>query len=126
MAKFAESIVEDAALAWLEELGYVVVHGPDIAFGEPAAERNNPSYRDTILETRVREALVRLNRALPPEAIEDAYRKLTRVDAPSLIARNRAIHRMLVDGVTVEYTRPDGSIAGAQANDRRLSKHGIL
>ena len=29
--------------------------------------------------------------------------------------RNRAVHRMLVDGVTVEYRRKDGSIAGAQA-----------
>ena len=27
----------------------------------------------------------------------------TRTDAPSLVERNRAIHRMLVDGVTVEY-----------------------
>ena len=47
--------------------------------------------------------------------MEDAYRKLTQLDAPSLIERNRALHRMLVDGVTVEYRRKDGSIAGAQA-----------
>ena len=39
----------------------------------------------------------------------------TRTDAPSLVERNRAVHRMLVDGVTVEYRRKDGSIAGAQA-----------
>ena len=45
----------------------------------------------------------------------DAYRKLLRVEAPNLLARNRALHRMLVDGVNVEYTRSDGSIAGAQA-----------
>ncbi len=37
--RFAESVVEDAALAWLEALGYAVLHGPDIAIGEPAAER---------------------------------------------------------------------------------------
>jgi len=37
--KFSESIVEDAALAWLGALGYAVLHGPDIAMGEPAAER---------------------------------------------------------------------------------------
>ncbi len=59
--------------------------------------------------------LVRLNTDLSHDAIEDAFRKLTRVDAPSLIARNRAVHRMLVDGITVEYARADGSIAGAQA-----------
>ena len=26
----AESTIEDAALAWLGELGYVVLHGPEI------------------------------------------------------------------------------------------------
>src|SRR5450759_3232233 len=81
----------------------------------PGAERADPGYRDVVLEWRLREALVRLNPDLPPEALDDAYRKLTRVDAPSLIERNRTLHRMLVDGVTVEYRRPDGLIAGDQA-----------
>ncbi|HVB55872.1 MAG TPA: type I restriction endonuclease subunit R [Candidatus Acidoferrales bacterium] len=115
MTQFAESVVEDAALAWLESLGYSVLHGPDIALGEPAAERLDPIYRDVVLEGRLRQALVRLNLDLPPEALEDAYRKLTRINAPSLLERNRAVHRLLVDGVTVEYRRKDGSIAGAQA-----------
>ncbi|MDX2252948.1 MAG: type I restriction endonuclease subunit R [Nitrospira sp.] len=112
---FSESVVEDAALGWLEALGYAVLHGPDIAVGELAAERSDPNYRDTILERRLREALFRLNPELPVEALEDAFRKLMRVDAPSLMERNRAVHQMLVDGVTVEYRRKDGSIAGAQA-----------
>jgi hypothetical protein len=30
---FTESIVEDAALAWLKGLGYAVLHGPDISPG---------------------------------------------------------------------------------------------
>lgn len=34
MATFTESVVEDAALAWLAALGYAVLHGPDIAAGE--------------------------------------------------------------------------------------------
>ena len=110
-----ESVVEDAALAWLESLGYSVLHGPDIAVGEPAAERRDPNYRDVVLEGRLRQALARLNPNLPPEALEDAFRKLTRTDAPTLVERNRAVHRMLVDGVTVEFRRKDGSIGGAQA-----------
>jgi type I restriction enzyme R subunit len=115
MGGFNESAVEEAALAWLKALGYSVLHGPDIAVGEPGAERRDPGYRDAVLERRLRESLVRLNPDLPAEALEDAYRKLTRVDAPTLIERNRAAHRLLVDGVTVEYRRADGSIAGAQA-----------
>ncbi|MFY9268618.1 MAG: type I restriction endonuclease subunit R [Candidatus Manganitrophaceae bacterium] len=115
MSHFTESVVEDAALAWLESLGYAVLHGPDIAVGEPAAERSDPNYRDVVLEGRLRRALARLNRDLPPEALEEAFRKLTRTDAPSFLERNRALHRMVVDGVTVEYRRKDRSIAGAQA-----------
>ncbi|MEK6287887.1 MAG: type I restriction endonuclease subunit R [Acidobacteriota bacterium] len=115
MSNLNESTVEEAALAWLEGLGYAVLHGPEIAAGMVGAERNDPNYRDVVLEGRLRQALVRLNPDLPPEAIEDAFRKLTRTDAPSLVERNRAVHRMLVDGVTVEYRRADGSIAGAQA-----------
>jgi type I restriction enzyme R subunit len=113
--RFSESVVEDAALAWLVDLGYTILHGPEIAAGMPRAERTDPAYRDVVLERRVRQALVRLNPDLPPEALDDAFRKLTRADAPSLIERNRAVHRMLVDGITVEYRRSDGSIAGAQA-----------
>ncbi|MET4219535.1 type I restriction enzyme R subunit [Bradyrhizobium sp. LB14.3] len=115
MSAFTESVVEEAALDWLARLGYAVLHGPDIAAGEPAAERSDSGYRDVVLERRLRAALARLNPDLPPDALEDAHRKLMRLDAPSLIDRNRAVHRMLVDGITVEFRRKDGSIGGAQA-----------
>jgi type I restriction enzyme R subunit len=38
MPAFTESIVEEAALTWLERLGWTVKHGPEIAPGELAAE----------------------------------------------------------------------------------------
>ena len=88
---FTESIVEEAALGWLESLGYAVLLGPDIAVGEPAAERSDPNYRDVALEGRLQQALARLNPDLPAEALEDAYRKLSRTDAPLLLERNRAV-----------------------------------
>ena len=115
MTAFTESVVEEAALAWLEALGYAVLHGPEIADSEPGAERSDANYRDVVLDGRLHQALVRLNPDLPHKALEDACRKLMRSDAPSLVERNRAVHRMLVDGITVEYRRKDGSIAGAQA-----------
>jgi type I restriction enzyme R subunit len=37
MIALAESVVEDAALAWLETLGYEIKHGPEIAAGETGA-----------------------------------------------------------------------------------------
>ena len=113
MNAFTESVVEDAALAWLESLGYVIKHGLEIAPGELFAERTD--YGQVVLEQRLRDALVRINPQLPAEAVNDAFRKLTRPEGPTLEARNRAVHRMLVDGVTVEYRIDDGSIRGAQA-----------
>jgi type I restriction enzyme R subunit len=61
---------------------------------------------------RLRDAIRRLNPAIPGEAQEEALRKVLRVATPSLTQTNRAFHRMLRDGVPVEYPRPDGSIAG--------------
>ena len=113
MSNFTESVVEEAALEWLEGLGYTVLRGPEIAAGEPTAERIDPGYRDVVLQSRLGRALERLNPQLQPEAIDDAYRRLTRVDELSTVTRNHAFHQKLVDGVTVEYTRPDGSIGGA-------------
>ena len=61
-----ESIVEDAALEWFGELGYAVGHGPHLAPGEPAAERE--SFGEVVLVGRLREAIRRLNPAIPEEA----------------------------------------------------------
>jgi type I restriction enzyme R subunit len=115
LGQLSESVVEDAALAWLAGVGYAVLHGPEIAAGESGAERSDENYRDVVLEARLRHALARLNPDLPPEAIDDAYRKLLRNDASAIAERNRALHKMLVDGVPVEFRREDGSVGGAQA-----------
>ena len=112
MKGVTESVVEEAALDWLMSLGYVIASGPDIAPGEPIAERRD--YSQVVLEDRLRQAIARLNPNLPPDALEEAFRKLTRLEGHTLEARNRRLHRMLVDGVAIEYRRQDGSIAGAQ------------
>ena len=113
-SSFTESEVEAAALAWLERLGWKVAHGPDIAPHASDAERTD--YRESVLEYRLRAALARLNPALSTVALDDAFRKLTRPDGSTLEARNRAFHRMLVDGVTVEYRTTGGTIRGAQVS----------
>ena len=110
MARLTESEIESAALAWLEALDYTILSGPEIAPGEPAAERED--YEQVILESRLRQALQRLNPQVPADALEEALRKLTRPDMPTLVANNHLIHKYLVDGVPVEYQRTDGSIGG--------------
>jgi type I site-specific restriction-modification system R (restriction) subunit len=101
--RFTESVVEEAALAWLESMGYLVLSGPEIAPGEPAAERED--YGQVVLEGRLRQALQRLNPQVPANALEEALRKLTRLEFPSVVRNNHALHRMLVEGVPVEMER---------------------
>ena len=113
MTTITEAVVEEAALAWLRGLGWRVAHGPDIAPGTPNAERTD--YGQVALERRVQDSLAELNPSLPPSALDDAFRKLTRSEGATLEARNRAFHRMLVDGVTVEHRDGEGRIRGAQA-----------
>jgi type I restriction enzyme, R subunit len=110
---FSESVVEQAGLAWLESVGWPARNGAEIGPGEPAAERGD--YGQVVLAQRLRDALARLNPALPAEALDDAFRKLTRPEGAELIVRNRAMHRLLVDGVTVEYRDGEAGIRGAQA-----------
>lgn len=107
---FTESTVEEAALIWLEAQGYAVLHGPDIAPGQPAAERAD--YGQVFLEERLRQALQRLNPHAPAAALDEALRRLLTVDSPSLIVSNHLLHRYLVEGVPVEYQRDDGAFRG--------------
>lgn len=105
-----EAVIEEATLSWLDDLGYAIGTGPGIAPGEAGSERN--SFADVILVGRLQEAIQRLNPQIPQEALEEALRKVVRLDTATLVGNNRAFHKMLRDGVEVEYSRPDGSIAG--------------
>ncbi len=113
MTTITESDVEQSALGWLERLGWRVVRGGDIAPGTVNAERFD--YGQVVLERRLRDALARLNPDLPAVGLDDAFRRLTRAEGATLEIRNRAFHRMIVDGITVEHRVDNGRIRGAQA-----------
>ena len=108
-----ERDVELASLSWFQEIGYALAHGPQLAPGEPAAERE--SFADVVLVGRLQAAIARLNPSMPREAQLEALHKVLRVATASLVQSNRAFQRMLRDGVDVEYSRPDGSIKGDKA-----------
>ncbi len=110
MTTITEDDVEQAALGWLDGLGWRVAHGPDIAPDTPSAERAD--YGQVVLERRLQDALADLNPRLPAEALDDAFRKLTRPEGSTLEARNRAFHRMLMNGVEVDYRDPAGIVRG--------------
>lgn len=67
---FIESIVEDAALSWLEVLGYAVLHGPDmsptgVTFGLILSQGEIEDFTYVVLKSRLRQGLGPLNPALP-------------------------------------------------------------
>lgn len=91
-------------------MGYSILNGPDIAPGELFAER--ASYSDVLLEKRVKSALANINPDVPQGAIEDAYRKLSRTihESPLLAVNNHHFHKMLTDGLDIEYKNSEGRI----------------
>ena len=108
-----ESHVEEAALAWLSELGYSTINGLDIGPDGNAPEREN--YGDVLLVDRVRAAIAKLNPTLASETRAEVLAKLLHAETPSLIAENRRLHRYVVEGVPVEVRRTDGIVSGEQA-----------
>lgn len=100
---FTEDLLEQAAIEILEELDYSYVFGPDMAYDGDSPERSN--YKDVILQQRVRDALFNINRHLPEEALEEAYRKIITFNSPVLVDNNRDFHKLLVEGIDVSFSK---------------------
>jgi type I restriction enzyme R subunit len=96
-----EDQLEQETLAWLTDVGYTHVYGPDIAHEGPAPERAN--YLQVVLPFRLREAIRKLNPTIPSAAREDAFKQVLDLGIPVLLSANRHFHRLLVTGVPVEY-----------------------
>ncbi|TSC92696.1 MAG: type I site-specific deoxyribonuclease, HsdR family [Candidatus Berkelbacteria bacterium Licking1014_7] len=110
--KYTESNLEEATLEWFEELGYQIIGGPDI---DPESEKpERKDFSQVILADRLHSAIAKINPEVPFEAQEEAAKKVENATHSSnqLVISNRNFHKMLTDGVDVEYRRPDGSIAG--------------
>lgn len=105
-----ESTTELATLAWFESEGFKSRHGQDISPEGSDPERE--SFSDVVLKPRLETAVNWLNPKIPHDAKQEAIRKVLYPENPSLTQINRNFHRMLVNGVEVEYRRTDGTIAG--------------
>jgi type I restriction enzyme R subunit len=103
-----ESGVEEVCLDYLGELGWEILHGPAIAPGEALAERT--SYREVLLEDRLRAAVGHLNPRLGPAAIEDVIATVRRPESADVLAENWRIYKLLTTGVPVERRDEGGEI----------------
>jgi len=109
MTKLTESAIEDFAVKLFEQLGYDYVYAPDIAPDGENPERG--SYDEAILRSRLRSAVQRINRNVPPMVLEEALKEVERIHSPDALANNEAFHRMLTEGVKVSYSQ-DGQDRG--------------
>jgi len=110
-----EHIVEKAALAWFEMARFDIRRGAEISPGAEPGRQLRASYEDVVLEPRLRAALRRINDELPEDAIGQAVRTITRPPEPTLAQNNRWFHRLLTDGVPVDYRTPEGETRGTRA-----------
>jgi type I restriction enzyme R subunit len=107
LSKFDEDQLEQAGINWFKELDYTYMNGYEISPGGRYAERE--SHKEVVLKERLRNALYSINSDIPNKAIENAMRKILIPKEPSLIENNRNFHKMITDGIDVEYEREDGS-----------------
>lgn len=107
--KITESAVEKFAVELLEKQGYDYYYGPDIAPDGDTPARL--SFEEVLLLEKLKEAVTRINPAIPADAREDAIKQLQRINSPELIANNETFHRMLTEGINVTY-RKDGEDRG--------------
>ena len=104
MAVISEDHIEQIVIQEFIDLGYSYVNGADISPDGMAQERE---FDEVVLKHRLRNAIAKLNPAVPAEAQEDALKKLLRTDSPNLFQNNYIIHKYLTDGVDVEYRKGD-------------------
>jgi len=111
-SRFSESAVEEAALAWLSELGYATANGNDI--GPDGANTERASHGEVLLAARVSAAVRKLNPDLSEDTRTQVLAKLTQAAFPTLVEENRRLHQYVIEGVPVEVRRDDGTIGGEQ------------
>jgi type I restriction enzyme R subunit len=114
MVNMLEADLEGLVLEFLAGEGWAVVHGPEIAPGEPGAERGD--YREVVLAGRLREALARLNPTFPPDALDEAFKVLLRPESQVVMSENWRVYQLITQGVPVQYRDAEGVIRDARAH----------
>ena len=101
-----EDQLEQQALQWFQDTGWNYVAGSTLAPEGESSERSD--FRVVALKSRLKEAVQRLNPELPVSAVEEVVHLTTTPDHPSLGQNNRAFHRLLIEGVKIEFTNAKG------------------
>ncbi len=89
---FTEDTYEQALIELFENMGYEHLYAPDL----------DRDYTSPLLDAVLRDSLVRMNRKLPVEAVDEAISKLHNFDSGSLVQKNALFMDYLQNGITVK------------------------
>lgn len=80
----------------MEDIGYQVLHGPEIAPDADAALRHgwDQAFLDEVLDSQA----VRLNPDIPRSAVDEVLKRLKQHEAIDLVSRNRQAYRVTGSG----------------------------
>lgn len=90
---FTEDMFEQAVIELFENMGYTHIYAPDM-------ERD---YSSPLLDAVLMDSLVKLNKGLPLDAINEAISKLRNFDTGSLLQKNMQFMDYLQNGIPVRY-----------------------
>ncbi len=114
MAFLSEAQLETALLTQLTGLGFACAS--DEVIGPDGKQPEREAYDEVVLKGRLGNAVARLNPGLPFEACQDAIRKVTQSELPSLREENRRLHKLMTEGVDVEYFADDGTLTAGKVS----------
>ncbi|MDK2797673.1 MAG: type restriction enzyme subunit [Tepidiphilus sp.] len=112
MVFLPESALEEALLDQLRTLGYAIEREENI--GPDGRRPERESHDEVVLKARLERAVERLNPALPASARREAIRRVLQAELPNLLEENRRLHRLLTEGVDVEYDADDGALTAGK------------
>ena len=90
---FTEDTYEQAIIELFENMGYDHIYAPDF----------DRDYTSPLMDSVLRDSLVRVNRGLSVDAIEEAINKLKTFDIGSLLQKNTTFMDYLQNGITVNF-----------------------
>ena len=114
MAFLSEAAVELALLEQLRGLGYSIEQEENIGPDGHRPERD--SHDVVVLKKRLEDAVALLNPGMPLDARQDAIRKVMQSELPSMLEENRRIHKLMTEGVDVEYYADDGTLTAGKVS----------
>ena len=96
-----DTLSEQPAIEQLKRLGYDYIHGDELD-PELRDDCERTSRRDVVLISRLKKKLAEINPHLTEESIKKAIRRVTHIQAESLIEANRTFHQDLVAGISID------------------------